>query len=228
MLVAIGSVLYVYTSGGDGSTPIKKMPPKSKVGGTGTTDYNPLDYSLQTADLKVAPKDAFLPLVARGNGSNAEGGPIGIPPYLTGGEDWNYTGMVQVNGKPEAVLESPKTSDTVFLTIGQRWKKAKVKRISDSAVELADDQGKTFVVKMSEAPVKNDTLPPVDQNAQAQQSPLTGPINPQQLNVTPLPAVGNGYGGGGYGGGGGGRRRRGGGGGGGGYGGGGGGAAPGG
>jgi hypothetical protein len=205
-MVAIGSAVY-YNVSGDDSTPTKKTTTSSKPkSASGNTDFIPADYTYQFADEKVQPKgDAFQPLVSKLTlGGSGDAGPEDLPGALTGGESWAYTGIVEVNGTSQAVLENQKTSETVFLGVGQLWKKAKVKRVSDSAIELADNNGKVYTVKMSEAAVKNEPAPAaVDANANPNSPaggpppPLTGPIGNPSLDVTPLPAAPFGGGGGG-------------------------------
>jgi hypothetical protein len=212
IIFAAGLVLYFYVGGDDSSTTVKKPVAKTaKSSSNGSNNYIPLDSSIHLVDLTASPKDAFLPLVSKSTvGGGDLGGPINIPLSLTGGEEWAYTGMVQVNGQEQAVLENSKSSDTAFVTVGQQWKKAKVKRISDSAVELADENGRVYVVKMSEATAKSEvaSAAPADASANAPLSPTpTGAIG--QVDVSALPGVMYTPGAGGNGGGGFGRRRRG-------------------
>jgi hypothetical protein len=113
--------------------------------------------------------------------------------------------MVQVNGNDQALLENTKSMDNVYLAVGQHWKRGKVKRISDSDVQLEGDNGKLFTVKMSEGQSKKDNVTVAENSnpnepAAVQPPALAGQIGAAPgLDVTPLPAVqmvGGGNGGG--------------------------------
>jgi len=189
--VAVGLILFVYTSGDDAAAPVKKPLASKSKNASGGTDYIPADYTVHFAVLKDAAKDAFQPAVTKASLAGAD--PGGLPGYLTGGDtNWQYTGSVQVNGNTQALLENTKSSDSVYLNVGQHWKHGKVKRISDSDVQLEGDNGKLFTVKMSEGDTKKDNVT-VAQNEDAtataavQPPAMTGNIG--QLDVTPLPGV---------------------------------------
>jgi hypothetical protein len=206
-ICSVGAVLYFYTGGDDTPAPVKKTLTSSSKTDAGNTELIPADYKIHFAALDKPAKDAFTPLITKGGAAGADDG-SGIPAWASGGGDWQYNGMVQVNGTPEALLENAKTQDMVYVGLEQRWKKAKVKRISDSAIELLGDDGKTVTVKMSEGP--KETTPvasanPVPAADPTQAGALAGPIGP--VDVTALPGIQFQQGGGrGFGGG---RRRRG-------------------
>lgn len=204
--VALLVVYFVYSGGDDTPTTTKKPTTSKSKNSMGGTDFIPADYTIQFTDLKAAPKDSFLPLVSKASAGGSSD-PGGLPTYLTNGEsDWEYTGVVQVNGSDQALLENSKSLDSVYLSVGQHWKRGKVRRISDSNVQLEGDNGKLFTVKMSEGETKNDNVtvaPAADGSAPAAVQPpaMAGTIG-QQLDVAPLPGVqmtgqpgNNGYGG---------------------------------
>ncbi|HWD37543.1 MAG TPA: hypothetical protein VG944_01730 [Fimbriimonas sp.] len=189
-IVVVGGIAYVVTSPQDATTSPKPITAASKSSSGPADAYLKEDYDAHFADLAVEPKNAFLPLVSKLTVGGAVN-PFAISDKLTGGGDWMYTGMVQVNGKPQALLEEQKTAESVFLNLGEHWKKARVKRITNSDLELVGDDGTTAIVKMgdSTAPAKSPEpsgLAPVGINPPA---PLQGNINPNQLDMTPLPGV---------------------------------------
>lgn len=190
----VGLVLFVY-SGGDDTPTTTKKPPLAKPSSSSTdSDYIPADYKVTYPPMKDTPKDVFVPLVTKATVGGAAG-PNGLPAYVTGGDaNWQYTGMVQINGADQALLEEQKTGDSVYLTVGQHWKRGKIKRISDSDVQLEGDNGKLFTVKMSEGESKRDNIKvaensnpnsPVDVATPA----LTGPIGSTNVDLGSLPAV---------------------------------------
>jgi hypothetical protein len=187
-LLAIG-VLYATQPSASSSTKAKttvaSSTPKTD---TSTTELIPADYKVHFASLTTKPKDVFTPLVSKATAAGADGDVGGIPAGLAGGGDWQYTGMVQVNGAAQALLENTKTGDINYVGLGQQWKKAKVRRISDSAIELVSDSGKVTTVKMSDGPKETTPNPnTVAANTDAtQQGQLTGPIGAG--GVAPLPA----------------------------------------
>jgi|GEM_PF-2422252 len=189
-LLAVGAVAYLVIGGGD-STPTKnvnKAPARSASKSTDTSGLlTDADYTASFGTMKITPKDAFLPLVTKDTPGGTPQNTGGLPMSLTGGEEWDYTGMVTNDGAPEAVLENPKSSESVFLTVGQKWKKAKVKRISDSDIELVGDDGNVAVVKMGEIASKGGSAE--SSLAPASVGNLSGPIGAGGVDINPLPGV---------------------------------------
>jgi hypothetical protein len=191
VVVLVLGLVYVYASGGDTPTPPKKAA-ATTTGGSSASSSSDItgmltqaDYTASFKTLKAQPKDAFLPKVSKAIEGAVGPDSGGIPTNLTGGEQWNYTGMVQVDGNAEALLENPKTSDGVYVTVGERWKKAKIKRISDSDIELVGDDGQTVAVKVAEIASKAEKAEDAAASLQPA-SPLTGAIG---ADITPLPGV---------------------------------------
>jgi len=194
-LLVVGGIAY-FALGSDSPAPAKKTAATTTGGSSSSSSSSDMNSMLTAADykasfnpLKAQPKDAFMPVVSKDNPGAAAADTGGIPTNLTGGEQWNYTGMVQVDGKPEALLESPKTSDSVYVTVGEKWKKAKIKRISDSDIELVSDDGDTVAVKVGEISSKSDKAESDGTASLQPASPaaLSGAIG--NVDITPLPGV---------------------------------------
>jgi hypothetical protein len=189
--VGLGALLIggvVYATGGDDTTTTKKA---NTVTQQTTTAQDPnslitdADRKAKFVAVKFEPKDSFTPLVSKATTSGANAG--GLPNSITGGDgNWSYTGMVEVDGKPEALLENPKDSQSVYLTVGQHWKRAKVARVSSSDIELVGDDGTVAVVKMGEIAAGKEETNPALQPAtiQGPQGQIGG-----QVDVVPLPGV---------------------------------------
>jgi len=200
-LLLIGGIAFAVTGGGD--TPTK---PAAAAAAAKSTKANAdttgmlvdADYTASFKSLKITPKDAFLPLVSKGAGETPQNSG-GLPLSMTGGQEWDYTGMVQVDGTPEGLLENPKSGESNYVTVGERWKKAKIKRVSDSDIELVGDDGNVAVVKMGEIASKEEKAPS-EQLAPASiagtgDGNLTGAIG--SVDISPLPGVqGQGFNGG--------------------------------
>ena len=139
LLVGVGGIVFFMTgSNGDSST--TKANTTSPKSASATTDgYLKEDHDARFASLKIEPRDAFEPLISKATTAKID--PFTISDKLTGGGDWMYTGMVQVNGQSEALLEEQKTGESDYVALGQHWKKARIKRISDSDLELVGDDG---------------------------------------------------------------------------------------
>lgn len=197
-LLLVGGIVFAMTGGSD--TPAKPAAPPATAAKTAgpNGDTSGLlidaDYKASFKPLKITPKNAFLPLVSKGTETPQNAG--GLPLSMTGGQEWDYTGMVQVDGTPEGLLESPKSGESNYVTVGERWKKAKIKRVSDSDIELVGDDGNVAVVKMGEIASKeekasSDQLAPAAV-ASTGNGTLTGAIG--NVDITPLPGVqGQGY-----------------------------------
>ena len=120
---------------GSGGAPKRRNPVASS---SNQSDFLPEDYTADFQPVNEPLKNAFKPLVVRKGGmlstpamSNA------IPPALAGGESgWEFTGIAEVNGRRQALIENLQTGVGEFLTAGQRWKTSNVLTITNDSVVL--------------------------------------------------------------------------------------------
>ncbi len=154
-----------------------------------TDEFTPQDYTAKFAVLNQTPKNAFKPLIVRDNGTGGLKGRIalrtnGIPLDLAGGEgNWAYSGMAVINGKPTALVENSGTGEGVFLKVGEKWKRATVRKVTDTSLVLIGEDGSLHTMKIGD----DNTVSAKDKSfAPLRPLPaLTGPIG--SLQVRPLP-----------------------------------------
>lgn len=180
---AVALLAYFYLGGDDAPTASKTAapPPVAKVAGPADA-YVKADYTANYPALKVTAKDAFLPLVRKAPAGEAD---KGLPSSITGGGSWSYDGSVSVDNKVQGLLDETKTGESDYVSVGEHWKHGRIKRITDSEIILAGDDGTMATMKMgvpSDAAEKKGVVASDNTN---QPAPLAGQIGP--LDITPLP-----------------------------------------
>ena len=184
--LALIGVLFVLTGGND--TPASKtvaVKSSKKLKSAGDTQYTDYDTKVKFEPLRTASRDVFQPLIAKPVLAVDLTNPGNISAALAEGEGWAYTGMGEIDGRPVGIIENSKTGESDMLSLGQRWKRAKVRSISDYQLVLIDEKGKDVSVKMSapDATPKTaalGTLPPVTIPPAA----ITGPIGAVDVTQT--------------------------------------------
>jgi hypothetical protein len=215
-IAAVIAVVYVYTTGDDTTTASKPATTTKSTSSSTTDAYLPVDYKASFPELKIVAKDAFMPLI-RKTAVDADG-KQSLPSTITGGGSWSYDGTVTVDNHLQGLLDEEKSGESDYVSVGEHWKHGKIKRITDSEIDIVGDDGTTATMKMGEP----------SQTAAKEAAPAVAPLQPDMTgaigatDLTPLPSVGmwnggnnngqgNGNGWGGRGNRGGGRRGRGGG-----------------
>ena len=126
----------------------------TKRAASSADEFTPQDYTAKFAVLNQTPKNAFKPLIVRDNGTGGLKGRLairtnGIPLDLAGGEgNWAYSGMAVINGKPTALVENSGTGEGVFLKVGQKWKRATVRKVTDTSLVLIGEDGRVLNAQM--------------------------------------------------------------------------------
>ena len=169
-----------------GAAKPKAASSKDKSKGVIFTDQ---DYKARYASLEGGPRNVFKPLVERSTGPSSELlSPNSIPSDFTGGDpNWIFTGMATVDGVAMGLVENSSSGDGEFLKIGQRWKRARVLRISPEALVMESERG---VVRTMTLKANDEILPPViDVGSVDPVNPLQGPIGDGNGN-----GIGNGNG----------------------------------
>lgn len=129
-------------------------------------------------------RDAFKPLIARKRLADAKlDSPGSVPLGIAGEASWMYTGMAEVDGVPQALLENSRTQDGVFLKQGEKWKAGTVYRITPDELILMDRAGALQIVKVN----IQESFPSIAPGGgfAPVNPPLRGTINPNNLAIRP-------------------------------------------
>jgi hypothetical protein len=205
--------LYFYFSGDDTPTPTKAVAAPKSASSSTADAYTDADYKASYPELKIVAKNAFMPLVRKAPAANVDGKQA-LPDTITGGGSWSYDGMVVVDNHTQGLLDEEKSGESDYVSVGEHWKHGRIRRITESAIDIVGDDGTSATMKMGEP---SQTAPKEAAPAVAPLAvpDMTGQIG--QMDVSPLPNAngfngnGNGNGNGGWGGRRGGRNRGGGG-----------------
>lgn len=145
--------------------------------------FTPDDYKASFPGFVAVSRNSFKPLVVRKNTTliSALAAAGGVPTDFTGGDgNWVCTGVAEVDGVRQALLENRSSGEGVFLRQGDRWKKTVVSQVMEDAVVLVGPGGqpRTIHVQQDEAVEETPTeVVPV-------QPKLSGPIGGGQPNAT--------------------------------------------
>ncbi|MFY9233864.1 MAG: hypothetical protein WAO58_05310 [Fimbriimonadaceae bacterium] len=179
---------YILVSGDSAPSSASRVKPKAKkkASAQGVT-WSEEDYEVnkdgQRFKLVNEPlRNAFKPLVTRRQ-NNLSTGPGGILLGIAGTPGWVYTGMAEVDGIPQALLENSITQDGVFLKQGEKWNGAVVHQIKPDELVFMD---KTGVLQRVALDV-NETTPGVSSPGgfQPVNPPLRGVIGQGGIAVRP-------------------------------------------
>jgi hypothetical protein len=110
----------------------------------GKEDFLPEDYSAEFASLSERTKNSFKPLIASKNANSVLQpiSPNAIPPLFAGGDpNWIYTGNMEVDGVPNALLENRQTGEGVFLRPRERWRKMVLREVGKDFIVLDGPNG---------------------------------------------------------------------------------------
>jgi len=167
-----------------GAAPKRRAP----VAGTTTkSDFLPEDFTASFPAVNEPLKNAFKPLVVRQGGMlSAPAMTNAIPAALAGGETgWEFTGIAEVDGRKQALIENMQTGVGEFLTAGQRWKTSNVLTITNDSVVLKGvDSDAVRTVRLPSMDAEEDSgeggLAPLP-------LPMTGRIG--NLAIEPVPVA---------------------------------------
>jgi hypothetical protein len=162
-LILVGALAYFMT--GSDSPKSTPPPPKSATKKEAADpDYLDADYTASFAGSKGALKNLFLPVVKTNTGQAS--GPVlavdrdqsKFPATVADGDgNWAFTGYVQVDGVPEAVLENTATHQGGVVKQGDLWKQAHIHRITQNGVAFAGKDGfEQYVLRFNPNKVAKD------------------------------------------------------------------------
>lgn len=168
----------------------------------GDIEYTQEDEKAKFGSVDTAATNAFKPQIVRRdvNSQLRTGASNGIPPLFAGGEaGWTYTGNMEVNGKPNALLENSGTGEGVFLKPGEKWKALTLVKVNEDSIVLDGPGGyrKTvyFNANTEEAPAEVAPLNPMQPGNPRMAGAIgNGGLMAEQNNLNSLPPV-EGFGG---------------------------------
>ena len=163
-----------------------------------TEEFNQEDSEAKFVRLNTPAKNSFRPLIMPSTARSATGIgallPNEIPADFTDGKTkWLYTGTAIVDGAPMALVENPETGEGEFIKVGQRWKKAIVRKITPTSLALEGPNGRARTLQLMQDPVEDETtlagleVRPATPNIGSNNS-LAGPIggrNPGTTSASP-------------------------------------------
>ncbi|RYG26086.1 hypothetical protein EON82_04675 [bacterium] len=182
-IVAAAAAAFILTAPSDTSsaaTSTAKKTSKSRAKDDGL--YTEADRMAKFASITTPVADVFNPLVKKPilavkpptqPADPATAGSIDL--RLTGGEaGWYYTGLVELDGKRQALLENTKTGETMYVSAGEGWKAARVSNVDIEAVVLIGPDGTSARIPISQYGVAPGANPAT---AVATTKPSTQPLN---------------------------------------------------
>ena len=172
---------YKLTSSDDTpTTPKKKIKPPIKKS-YGQTDYLDADYAFKIAPLpdSTTPKDVFKPLVSKDSLTSAAGN--------QSIDSYTYSGMAQLNGVANGLLENSQTGQGDFVQPGQRWHEQwQVIKVTGDEIALRNDSGdvKTLLAGAAMAKEGNAvTAPAAAAGAPVANPVMVGPIGASDITI---------------------------------------------
>ena len=150
VIIGVGVAAYVLTTPEDAAKKVSTAKTSSKKSAV-TSLITEEDLKAKFDRVNNPVKNAFMPVVRKSSAGTTAGAPNGLPSELTGGEaGWAYTGTAAVDGRIQAVVENQGTGQGDFLSVGQKWKSAKVVAVTESTLVLEGMGGQQVTVKMQE------------------------------------------------------------------------------
>lgn len=201
----VGALAGVYLWSSSGETPPAAATKKSSKSTSRSGSTGPVteaDYKANFAPVRLASVDAFKPLVTKPAVSETVKGQDlknkGMPLSLTGGEaNWYFSGIAELNGQRQGLLENTTSGETVYVSPGDTFKAARVAAVDISAVVMIGPDGSRVTVPIVELGAAPGQAAPTTVIAQAPagnqplnlpRGALSGPIGvgPNGLAVQPL------------------------------------------
>ena len=184
-IAVLGGVAWVMTGE---ETPVRPATSKPKPAASKKIKgivYLKEDYENRYAPVNAGTPNAFKPIVARLSGANAELlAPNAIPADMAGGDpNWVYTGMATVDGVAMGLVENGSTGDGEFLKNNQKWKRARVLKITPDSLVMESERGVVRTMRL-----KNEDSffpPPENCGGLIPINPLQGPIGGDGVAVRP-------------------------------------------
>lgn len=195
-VVAYGVVVLTEPETPTGKARAKAVRPKAEAKAGLFTEE---DRTAKFTPLGQTTRNGFRPLVIRegAGGSLDASRSDGVPAAFAGGDpNWRYTGMAEVNGVKQALLENASNGDAVFLRVGESWKQTMLRAIASDSIELVGPNGtvRTITLGVAEeaAPATPGTAPLAVNPPANLRGAIGGGVagvNPGALSVDPIGAA---------------------------------------
>ena len=158
-IVATGVAIYVLTSP---DAPIAHTPPVTKLkrNDLGNGQFTDADYKTTFAEPVLVSRDGFKPLVARKSNvlAQALAAAGGVPAELAGGDpNWVCTGVSEVDGQRQALLENKNTGDGSFVKQGDKWKTSVVSQVLEDGLVLVGNDGEPKTIHIQQDTTQSET-----------------------------------------------------------------------
>lgn len=185
-VLAAAAAAYILTAPSDAPAPSTSSKKRPKANSKTDGLYTPEDSLAKFASVTTPVADVFNPLVKKPilaikpppqpvDPTGAGGG--GIDSRLTGGEaSWFYTGLVELDGQRQALLENTKTGETMYVSAGEGWKAARIRTVDVSAVVMVGPDGTAVRIPITQYGVAPGTNPAAATTV-ASAAPSTQPLN---------------------------------------------------
>ncbi len=193
-LVAVVVVgVYTFVSGPGPSTPTAAAK-KTKKSAKDSGMYTKEDKTAKFASISAEPHNVFTPLIKKQAILALKPMAGGLGGQLTGGEaNWYYTGMVELDGTKQALLENTVSGESVYVSPGETWKAARIASVDVSTIVMIGPDGTKVDVPITQygaAPgaVASTIAPgPGTQPLSVGGAPVRGPIGaPTNVGVRPV------------------------------------------
>lgn len=179
-LVAAYVVYGALFPGDDAPTTARRPKPPVKKS-TGESDYLITDYTFKIAPLPdtTATKDAFRPLVIKSSVGDKNG--------IQSIDNYTYSGMAQLNGVANGLLENSQTGQGDFVQPGQHWHDQwLVIKVTPEEMDLRSDvtEATTVLLAGAAAAKASATAGPATVAAAGSSNPvMVGPIGASDISV---------------------------------------------
>lgn len=158
-VIAAGAAIYVLTSPDApvAHTAVRTVVKKNNLG---NGQFTEADYTTTFAEPVLVSRDGFKPLVARRSNilAQALAAAGGIPADLAGGDpNWVCTGVSEVDGQRQALLENKNTSDGSFVKQGDKWKTSVVSQVLEDGLVLVGNDGEPKTIHIQQDTTQTTT-----------------------------------------------------------------------
>jgi len=174
LLLGGGVIAYFATGGPAPSTSSTHVgTTKSSKKNSMDTVYQPEDYSAHFQPVVANARDVFDPILKTRSGG-ASGQPNAIPPSITPGETWCFTGYAAIDGQAMALVEKTGTGEAAYLKSGEDWKQGHVEGIDPTMLTMLGPDGTTYSIPLGNS--VQSAPPGVPGGQVSPENPLSGPI----------------------------------------------------
>lgn len=118
-------------------------------------NFDDRDKTATFETVALASRDAFKPLVVRGDAGGPDGAglPNQVPASFASGEaGWFFTGAAIIDQVPTALLENTQTGQGLYVKQGDLWKNCRIERITPTSLTLGNGDNVKTLMLLSDIP----------------------------------------------------------------------------